>query len=313
MMLTEMTDKTVFITGACSFVGKSLLRFLLENNVYRKIIACCRSLEKTTGFEKEPVEFVTADLTNPETYLSHFKKYRPDHVIHLAAMARYRQGEEAPELTMRTNFLGSVALLDLAGEYKVEKFLYVSSNLARNPKGITGFSKYLTEAYIQYKDLDTDVVSVRLPNVIDSPGAVTLIFKKQIEEGSPITITDERMSRKFITPEAAAHQLIFVLEHGKNKDIFINNRPSTPIVELAWEMIRRSGKEIPVKFIGMRPGEKLQEEDYPEETVKRTSHPELFLLTENQHTKNQVEEILKKTGEKTGKTFMEEINKVLHF
>ena len=201
----------------------------------------------------------------------------------------------------------------MANKYNVERFLYVSSNLARNPEGVTGFSKYLTEVFIKNNDFKTKVISIRLPNVIDSPGAVTLIFKRQIELNKPITITDKRMSRKFITPEQAAEQLIYALVHGENKDIYINNRPSTPIVALAKQMIKKSGKDIPIEYIGIRPGEKLQEEDYPQKTIRPTGHNELFILTENQHTKGAVEPVLKKLSEKVSDDLIQKINETLNF
>ncbi len=305
-----MNHKKIFITGACSFVGKSLVHFLTQNFSTTQLILCCRNREKAHVFTGDNMTVVTADLTEPETYQTLFSRFQPDYVIHLAATARFKDGESQPEKTLQTNFLASVQLLKFARETGIKKFLFVSSNLARNPAGITGYSKYLTEAFIQSTDLKPlSVVSIRLPNVIDSPGAVTLIFKKQIEEGKPITITDKRMSRKFITPEMAAEQLLFALQHGKHKDIFINNRPSTPIVELARQMIKDSGKNIPVKFIGMRPGEKLEEADYPQDTITPTAHPELFLLKEDQHKKKDVQNILDNL---TGKISQESADKIKH-
>jgi len=280
-------NQTILITGGCGFVGRHLVNHLLENNLYQKIVVCCHHKQTDLLLFRisNHLFFDKADLLQPEKYKAVLAKHKPDDIIHLAAIARFRQGEENPEDTVKANFFGTVKLLQFAQQVNVKRFLYVSSNLARNPKGVTGSTKYLVEAFIRTMETPPAVFSIRLPNVIDSPGAVTLIFKQQIEEGKAITLTDQRMTRKFITPEQSAKDLLFALNNSHHRDIYINNKPSTPITELAQQMISNSGKNIPVKFIGMRPGEKLEEEDYPASTISSTKNKTLFLLTENQHTK----------------------------
>ncbi len=279
-------SKTILVTGACGFVGKHLVQYLLQNREFDKIVVCCRDkLLAASLFQSNPrVVFTTSDLINPSTYQSAFKTYQPNCIIHLAAIARFKQGEEDPDKTINTNFFGTIGLLELAKQFETKKVLVASSNLARNPKGVTGVSKYLTEAYVKKTKPNPKVASIRLPNVIDSPGAVTLLFKTQIEKGLPITITDKRMSRKFVTPSEAARDLVFAIQNGNHGDVFINNKASTPIVELAEKMIEESGKQIPIQMIGARPGEKLEEEDYPENTIAATDNKNLFKLTEDQHS-----------------------------
>jgi FlaA1/EpsC-like NDP-sugar epimerase len=119
------------------------------------------------------------------------------------------------------------------------------------------------------------------------------------------------MSRKFITPEKAAEQLVFALTKGNYNNLFINNRPSTFIVDLAEQMISDSRKNIEIRFIGMRPGEKLQEEDYPEDSVLKTADEELFLLTENQHGNKTIKGIIESLNNKLPLSLISEINKVL--
>ena len=308
-----LSGKKLLITGACSFVGRHLVHYLLsqENADTFSLILCCKDRQKAKRyFDEKKVLLVQADLREPESYSTIFK-HHPDIVIHLAAIARFKDGEKDPEAAVRVNFIGSVKLMEMAEKFGVTKFLFVSSNLARHPEGVTGFTKYLTEVYIQRRVGKMEVVSIRLPNVMDSPGAVTLIFKRQIEKDEPITITDKRMSRKFITPEMAAEQLLFALEHGKNKDVIINNRPSTPIVELAKQMMKNLGKRVPVVFIGARPGEKLSEEDYPLDSIKPVGHQELFVLKENQYGQEQVNTILNKLSPRISKKVMREIELVL--
>jgi len=283
-------ENSILITGACGFVGRYLVNHLLEHNLYQKIIVCCHHQPvKQQLFSKDGrLVFVNADLMQPEKYNRIIATHNPNDIIHLAAIARFKQGEENPEDTVKANFFGTLELLKPAKQFNAGRFLYVSSNFARNPKGVTGVTKYLTEAYIKSMEAPPETISIRLPNVIDSPGAVTLIFKRLIHENKAITITDKRMTRKFITPRQAAKDLLFVLQNGNHGDLFINNKPSTPIIRLAEKMIAESGKDIPVKFIGVRPGEKLQEEDYPQNTILPTAEKNIFRLTENQHTQKNI-------------------------
>ena len=278
-------QKTILITGACGFVGTHLVQYLLRNQEFDKIVVCCRDKKiATTIFKRDKrLAFAESDLAKPLTYQTIFKTHNPNYIIHLAAIARFNQGEENPDATIKVNFFGTIELLKLAKQFKTKKVLVVSSNLARNPKGVTGISKYFTEVYIKKMQPYPEVTCIRLPNVIDSPGAVTLLFKEQIRKGLPITITDKRMSRKFVTPSEATHDLVFALLNGNHGDLFINNKPSTPIIELAKEMIYGSDKSIPIQLIGIRPGEKLQEEDYPQESIAPTSSLHLYRLTKEQH------------------------------
>jgi len=304
--MSNQKNRTILITGGCGFVGKHLVNHILENNHYNTVLVCCHRKEQQQ-FDNRIV-FVKANLLNPAGYDKIFAKYHPDEVVHLAAIARYRQGEENPLETVTANLFGTIHLIKLARQYGTSRFLYASSNLARNPKGVTGATKYLMEAYIKTINELPVVCSIRLPNVIDSPGAVTLIFKRQIEAGETITITDKRMTRKFITPEQSAKDLIFALSTGKHQDIFINNKPSTPIVKLARQMIDKSGKQIPLKFIGMRAGEKLREEDYPAETIATTTHHNLFLLTEEQHHIQNIKKAMGLLNGKISRKLLNEIN-----
>ena len=289
--MAEKNNKTIFITGGCGFVGRQLIKYLLDDKEYNKVVVCCHRKEAAAdlSFSGNRITIVEADLLHPESYIPLLKKFKPHDIVHLAAIARFRQGEENPDNTIKANFFGSLELLHLSTRFDVNRFLYVSSNLARNPKGVTGVSKYLTEAVIKKLEPLPTVISLRLPNVIDSPGAVTLIFKRQIEKGEAVTLTDKRMTRKFITPKQAAEDIMFALKNGNHQDVFVNNKPSTPIIKLAQDMINASGKKIPIEFVGIRPGEKLQEEDYPSNIILPTENKNIFILTNNQHTDENID------------------------
>jgi FlaA1/EpsC-like NDP-sugar epimerase len=260
---------SILITGACGFIGRHLVDKLLRTT-NADILVCCRDKK---GFPKtnQRLKLFQADLLRPNSFGSIFQQYKPRHIIHLAALARLRQGEENPELAVQTNFFGSRFLIDLAIKHKADSFVLLSSNLARKPKSVVGITKLLGEEYIQKKTSGhTRLMTLRLPNVPDSPASVTLIFKKQIEENQEITITDPEMSRVFVNLDEAGIFIQHLLDKGKNKDTFVVTKKPTKITELAQKMIRESGKEIAIKYIGIQSGEKLEEEPYPKEFIEET-------------------------------------------
>ncbi|RLD91510.1 MAG: hypothetical protein DRJ09_00750 [Bacteroidetes bacterium] len=307
-------SKTILVTGACGFVGTNLVKYLSGIQEFDRVIVCCRDRKVAATIVKshDRLIFTEANLADPSTYQTIFKIHNPNYIIHLAAIARFKQGEKNPDATVKINFFGTIELLKLAKQFKTKKVLVVSSNLARNPKGVTGISKYLTEAYIKNIQPYPEVSCIRLPNVIDSPGAVTLLFKEQIRKGLPITITDNRMSRKFVTPQEAGNNLVFALLNGNHGDLFINNKPSTPIVNLAQKMIDESGKSIPIQLIGMRPGEKLQEEDYPKGSVAATSNHYLYRLTEEQHSVTELQKAIGLLAKKVHNNLTDKIKATFH-
>jgi len=281
-------NHNILITGACGFVGQQLIIHLLENTS-AVLLICCREKNKFPKPNKRLV-FLEADLLRPNSFGSIFQQFKPRHVIHLAALARFRQGEENPELAVQTNFYGSRFLIDLAIKHEVESFLFLSSNLAREPKSVVGITKLLTENYIQQQNSTTTrLMSLRLPNVPDSPGSVTLIFKKQIDNNEDITITHHEMSRVFVSCEEAAKYILFLLEDGKDKETFIVSKSAQRITDLAQQMIKESGKSIAIKYIGMQPGEKLEEEPYKAEDLKKTGISGLSLFSKNGKNQEEVE------------------------
>ena len=314
-----ITDKhSILITGACGFVGQQLVSRLLENTLATLLI-CCRDKNKFPKPDKRLV-FLEADLLRPNSFGSIFQQYKPNHIIHLAALARFRQGEEKPELAIQTNFYGSRFLIDLAIKHKVESFLFLSSNLAREPKSVVGITKLLTENYIQQQvSTCTRLMTLRLPNVPDSPGSVTLIFKKQIDNNEDITITHPEMSRVFVNRDEAAKYILFMLENGKNKETYVISKAAQKITDLAQQMIKESGKGIGIKYIGMKPGEKLEEEPYQAENLKETEISGLSLFTKNQPDKQEIENSIAilqnklspangKAGQKTIKLIKKELS-----
>jgi FlaA1/EpsC-like NDP-sugar epimerase len=180
-----------------------------------------------------------------------------------------------------------------------------------------GITKLLTEYYLQQKDAaQTRLMTLRLPNVPDSPASVTLIFKKQIENNQEITITDPEMSRVFVSLDEAGVFLQHILQNGKNKDTFVVTKKPTKITDLAQKMIQDSGKEIAIKYIGIQAGEKLEEEPYPKEFIEETVVNGLSLYNrEGQDTKEIIQSLSilqsKLSGGKAGLKTIKQIEKVL--
>ncbi|MCF6170813.1 MAG: polysaccharide biosynthesis protein [Bacteroidales bacterium] len=312
--MPKSEKQTILVTGACGFVGRHLVKTLLEDGAF-DVVACCRK-PKNFPHKEERLSVVAADLLNPESFQAVFEEYKPARIVHLGALARFRQGEENPELAVRTNLFGSCRLIDLAVKHRVEAFVFLSSNLAREPKSVVGATKFLTEIYMQRQEQRaTRLMALRLPNVPGSPGSVTRIFQKQIENNLPVTVTHPEMSRVFVNRNEASSFITYLMEEGKNKQVFVVTKPARKITDLAAEMICRSGKALDIKYIGMQPGEKLTEEPYPAQDLSVTPMDGLSLYTPKNSHPGETGRVLalleKRLGDKGGKT-MEELRKLFN-
>jgi FlaA1/EpsC-like NDP-sugar epimerase len=263
-------NSTVLITGASSFTGRFVIdKFLKQSKA--TLILTSRKPALLKDFSHERVRIETGDLLHPESFERLFQNYPITHVIHLAAMARLRDGELNPVENIKVNFFGTAHLVKLAAKYNVSAFLFTSSDLAREATSVVGMCKYLNEELFRGPVFSsTRFVAVRMPNVIDSPGAVTLLFKKQISQGGPVTITHERMNRRFISGEQAAGIICYAAATGNHGELFVNLDKSKNILRLAQQMIEESGKQIEIKTIGPQPGERLDEKGYQTDEVIMT-------------------------------------------
>jgi len=202
-------------------------------------------------------------------------------------------------------------IADLCIKYKVKSFISLSSNLARNPKSVIGLLKYLSEVYLRKTgNLNTKMISIRLPNVPDSPGSVTLIFKNQIDKGSQLTITDPLMERRFVSNEYASKLLKSTAEIGENGDVFIVAIENTKISDLAKEMIKKSRKHIEIKYIGVKPGEKLIEERYEENEIIKTKIKDLSILKNDWSDENINDVIRILSAKSDNKSFQSLVEKI---
>lgn len=277
----QLKDKTVLITGAAGSIGSEIVRQVLGFNPKMVIILdhaetplhnlCLETL--ALGSEAKIIA-VIADVRSKKALEKVFKNYSPHVVFHAAAYKHVPLMEENPSQAIQTNIKGTKNLADLSCKYHVKKFVMVSTDKAVNPSNVMGASKRIAEKYVQSLFLknqrenvegSTKFITTRFGNVLGSNGSVVPLFTKQIAEGGPVTITHQDIIRYFMTiPEAC--QLVLeagAMGNGGEIYIFDMGKP-VKIIDLAKKMIKLAGfipdKEIKIKIVGLRPGEKLYEE-----------------------------------------------------
>jgi FlaA1/EpsC-like NDP-sugar epimerase len=235
-----------------------------------------------------------ADIRNKESIEKVFSKYKPDIVYHAAAYKHVPLMEDNPVQAVHTNVMGTKNLADLSCQYKVEKFVMISTDKAVNPSSVMGASKRIAEKYVQsmyFKskasqgEAITKFITTRFGNVLGSNGSIVPLFTKQITEGGPITITHPEIIRYFMTIPEACQLVLEAGTMGKGGEIFIFDMGEpVKILDLAKKMIRLAGftpdKEIEIKIIGLRPGEKLYEELLNDTSKTLPTHNDKILIAQ---------------------------------
>lgn len=284
----------VLVTGAGGSIGSELCRQVAayrpsrlvlveraENNLFEIHSELCN---RFADLELVPC---VADITDVPRITQVFRDYRPMVVFHAAAHKHVPMMEWNPTEAVKNNVLGTQIVADLADGLAVERFVMISTDKAVNPTSVMGATKRAAELYVQGLSVHsaTHFATVRFGNVLGSAGSVIPIFKRQIEQGGPITVTHPNMTRYFMTiPEAV--QLVVqaaALSRGGETFILDMGQP-VRILDLAHDLIRLSGlepeKDIEIQFTGVRPGEKLFEElSMMSEGIERTKHPKIFTGT----------------------------------
>ncbi|MFC0776732.1 polysaccharide biosynthesis protein [Flavobacterium sp. HJSW_4] len=277
----QLKDKTILITGAAGSIGSEIVRQVLNFNPKNVIVLDhAETPLHNLCLETQAMNFSTkivaviADVRSKKALEKVFKNYNPHVVYHAAAYKHVPLMEENPSQAIQTNIKGTKNLADLACKYHVKKFVMVSTDKAVNPSNVMGASKRIAEKYVQSLFLKnqrenveggTKFITTRFGNVLGSNGSVVPLFTKQIAEGGPVTITHQDIIRYFMTiPEAC--QLVLeagAMGNGGEIYIFDMGKP-VRIIDLARKMIKLAGfipdKEIKIKIVGLRPGEKLYEE-----------------------------------------------------
>jgi FlaA1/EpsC-like NDP-sugar epimerase len=291
-----LENETVLVTGAGGSIGSELCRQIARLGPQRLILV---DQGETALFEIErelvdersfaPSIPVLADVKSRTKMRQVFDRYRPSIVFHAAAYKHVPLMEANPLESVRNNALGTRIVAEVAVEFGAERFLLVSTDKAVNPKTVMGQSKalceWIVEAYGAREDIATRFVAVRFGNVLGSSGSVIPIFRRQIANGGPVTVTHPEMTRYFMTIPEAASLVIQAGAIGGRGDVFVLDMGDpVRILDLARQMVRLSGKEpdrdIAVAIVGTRPGEKLHEELWGAgETAVSTSHPKIMRVS----------------------------------
>ncbi|MCX5679602.1 MAG: nucleoside-diphosphate sugar epimerase/dehydratase [Candidatus Omnitrophica bacterium] len=267
-------EKVVLVTGAGGSIGSALCRQIVkfnpkeillfdhnENNVYYL------GIEFLTKYRHIKFRTIIGDIRDVGLLKNVFSLYKPEIVFHAAAHKHVPLMEENPAAAIKNNIIGSRNLIYAANHYKVERFIFISTDKAVNPTSIMGMTKRVVEMILQAKAKisRTKYMAVRFGNVLGSDGSVIPLFKKQIEEGGPITITHPEVKRYFMSISEASQLVLQAGSMCKAGEIFILDMgEQIKILDLAKEMIILYGlkpdEDIKIEYIGLRPGEKLFEE-----------------------------------------------------
>jgi FlaA1/EpsC-like NDP-sugar epimerase len=289
---TFSSDKVILVTGAGGSIGSEMCRqicrfgprrLLLVEQAENPLFHIERELRK--AFPAIDLMPLIADVTDRTRVEQLFASLRPQVVIHAAAHKHVPLMEANPGEAIKNNVLGTRIVADAADALGVDHFVMISTDKAVNPTSLMGASKRIAEQYIQdlARTSKTDLVTVRFGNVLGSEGSVIPLFKKQIAEGGPVTVTDPRMQRYFMTIPEASQLTLQAATMGKGGEIFVLDMGEpVRIVDLANELITlsgfRPGEDIEIVFTGVRPGEKLFEELRIEgEDMLRTPHPKILI------------------------------------
>jgi FlaA1/EpsC-like NDP-sugar epimerase len=297
----QVAGKTVMITGAAGSIGSEITRQILSFNP-RKIILLDQaetplhnlSLEIKPKIGKVVLRSILADVRSKEALERVFDAYKPNVVYHAAAYKHVPLMEDNPSQAIYTNVLGTKNLADLSLKYEVDCFVMVSTDKAVNPSSVMGASKRIAEKYVQslngnYGDkasvFTTKFITTRFGNVLGSNGSIVPLFSQQIAEGGPLTITHPDIIRYFMTIPEACQLVLEAGAMGKGGEIFIFDMGQpVKIIDLAKKMIRLAGfvpyKEIDIKIIGLRPGEKLYEELLNDSSKTLTTHNSKIMIAQ---------------------------------
>ncbi len=284
--------KCVLVTGGGGSIGSELCRQIMKYNPSKLVIFDIYEnnlyeieMELKSHYPKNKIEAIVGSVRDIKRLKKVFEEYQPKLVFHAAAHKHVPLMENSPLEAIKNNIFGTYNVANCADEYNVERFILISTDKAVNPTNIMGASKRLCEMIIQAKNKvsKTDYAAVRFGNVLGSNGSVIPLFKKQIAEGGPVTVTHKDITRFFMTIPEAVGLILQALTYAKGGEIFVLDMGKpVRIYDLAISLIKLSGYEpevdIPIEFTGLRQGEKLYEELLmAEEGLTTTKHNKIFV------------------------------------
>ncbi len=288
---SELTGQTILVTGAGGSIGSEICRQVLRFRPRRLILVDHRENSvflihrELNELENSGTELIpgVGDILDTDRMTALFAQYRPDFVYHAAAHKHVGLMEISPGEAVKNNILGTRQIVELSDDFAVKKFVLISTDKAVNPTSVMGCTKQIAErcALATGNQSRTKFIAVRFGNVLGSNGSVVPIFREQIARGGPITITDERMTRFFMTIPEASQLVLQAASMGNGGEIFVLDMGEpVRIVDLARKMVELAGlpeSSIAIRFTGARPGEKMYEELYfDEEEMIATDHAKIF-------------------------------------
>lgn len=300
----QIRGKVVLVTGAAGSIGSEICRQVLMHNPKRLVLldqaeSPIYDLQYELNNSKPykhiavPKEFVIANVKDINKMTEVFKKYRPQIVYHAAAYKHVPLMESFPYEAVSVNVFGTKNMVDLSIEYGVEKFVMISTDKAVNPTNVMGATKRIAEIYTQSRNSATQFITTRFGNVLGSNGSVIPLFKKQLEHGGPLTVTDRNIIRYFMTIPEACSLVLEAGAIGEGGDIFVFDMGEpVKIYDLASKMIKLSGMtNVQIEITGLRPGEKLYEELIAtKENTIPTKHPKIMRAQVRRYAEEEVNE-----------------------
>jgi len=305
-IFNEVRGKIILVTGAAGSIGSEISRQLMACPVERLVLldqaeSALYDLQQSTLnlCSKNRCVFIIGDVRNQSKMDQVFKNFRPDIVFHAAAYKHVPLMEENPYEAISANVKGTKIVSDLSCKYKVEKFVMISTDKAVNPTSVMGVTKRIAELYVTHLNSTekSKFIVTRFGNVLGSNGSVIPVFKRQIEEGGPLTVTSTEISRFFMTIPEACQLVLEAAAIGSGGEVFVFDMGQpVKIFDLAKKMIRLSGfrypEDIQISITGLRPGEKLHEELLTSnEKCLKTHHPKIMVAIVERKDDSLIEKI----------------------
>ncbi|GAA4802513.1 nucleoside-diphosphate sugar epimerase/dehydratase [Litoribaculum gwangyangense] len=333
-ILGLIEGKIIFVTGGAGSIGSEIVNQLGKYNPKKLVVidqAETPLHNLTLKFENKFPELdfipIICDVRNKERLDYLFKTFRPDIIYHCAAYKHVPMMEKNPSESVLVNILGTKILADLSAKYDVERFIMISTDKAVNPSNVMGATKRVAEMYVQslhnyLRDKSkTKFITTRFGNVLGSNGSVVPLFKKQIQEGGPVTITHPDIIRYFMTIPEACQLVMEASTMGLGGEIFIFDMgKAVKILDLARKMILLAGftpeKDIKIRAIGLRPGEKLYEELLNDKSITLpTYHEKIMIVKVNNDQydfiEKQVNQIISASNENQSIKIVKRIKKLV--
>ena len=326
----EFSNQVILISGAAGSIGSEIVRQVIKYSP-NKVILLDQAESELYNLNQELIsnhkiinwEIVVGDITREERMKKLFEHFKPKIIFHAAAYKHVPLMESNPSEAIKTNVQGTKILADLSVKNSVKKFILISTDKAVNPTNIMGASKRIAEMYCQSlkEESNTKFITTRFGNVLGSNGSVIPLFKKQLENGGPITVTDPNVTRYFMTIPEACQLVIEASTIGRGGEIYVFDMgKSIKIIDLAKKMIQLSGlvieKDISIKITGLRPGEKMYEEllSNQENTIP-THHPKILIgkvkLIEHDQINKSLEKLISYIQEQKNETIVKQMKLIV--